>query len=72
MSPAAHPSKPRCGAKTRAGGYCTQPAGWGTDHLGFGSCRIHSGNTPTGRMAGAVAMARAHASTRGRGAGQTR
>lgn len=63
MSPAAHPSTPRCGAKTRSGGHCTQVAGWGTDHFGFGACRFHAGNTPAGRMAGATAMAEAHAAS---------
>lgn len=39
---------PRCGAKNRQHtGYCTLPAGWGTQHQGFGRCRKHGGNTPT-------------------------
>lgn len=37
---------PRCGAKLRQGeGTCTQVAGWGTDHVGAGSCRLHGGST---------------------------
>lgn len=24
-------------------GYCTRPAGWGTDHLGTGRCKLHGG-----------------------------
>lgn len=34
-----------CGAKTRSreGGTCRKGAGWGTDHLGAGRCRIHAG-----------------------------
>lgn len=36
-----------CGAKKRQGeGYCTRPAGWGTDHAGFGTCKLHLGSTP--------------------------
>jgi hypothetical protein len=35
-----------CGAAKRQGtGTCTQPAGWGTDHLGFGRCKLHGGRT---------------------------
>src|SRR4051812_569979 len=36
---------PVCGARKRSGGLCTLKAGWGTDHVGFGSCRKHGGNT---------------------------
>lgn len=35
----------RCGAKTRSGGTCTQVAGWGTDHVGEGPCKLHGGST---------------------------
>lgn len=35
-----------CGATTRAGGTCKKQAGWGTDHLGEGKCRLHGGATP--------------------------
>lgn len=35
-----------CGAKTRSGGVCKKQAGWGTDHLGEGRCRLHGGATP--------------------------
>lgn len=43
-----------CGAKTRSGGVCLHPLGMGTDHLGSGRCRKHSGNakgatTPEGK-----------------------
>lgn len=37
-----------CGARTRQGGTCRKPAGWGTDHPGVGRCRLHGGATPTG------------------------
>lgn len=35
----------RCGAKTRGGGTCRLPAGWGCDHP-VGPCKLHSGRTP--------------------------
>lgn len=38
---------PLCGAKKRTGeGTCTRPAGWGTDHVGTGRCKLHGGCTP--------------------------
>jgi hypothetical protein len=39
--------RPKCGARTRSGGKCTQAAGWGTGHPGYGSCKLHGGGTPT-------------------------
>lgn len=47
----------KCGAKTRAGGECGRPAGWGTDHAGAGRCKLHGGNTPNGRKHGERLMA---------------
>lgn len=45
--------RPTCGArvKSRPGGTCEQPAGWGTNHVGTGRCKLHGGATPikTGR-----------------------
>ncbi len=38
---------------------CKQPAGYGTDHPGFGYCKFHGGNTPAGKKAGAKAVGRA-------------
>ena len=35
-----------CGAKTRAGTPCTLRAGWGTDHVGDGRCKLHGGKSP--------------------------
>lgn len=44
---------PRCGGRKKQGeGLCTQPAGWGTDHQGVGSCKLHGGCTPN-QVAGA-------------------
>lgn len=38
---------PRCGAKKKQGpGNCAQKAGWGTDHVGQGKCKLHGGATP--------------------------
>lgn len=40
-------AKVYCGAKKRQGeGNCTRPAGWGTDHVGQGRCKLHFGNNP--------------------------
>lgn len=37
-----------CGAKKRQGeGDCRRPAGWGTNHVGEGPCKLHGGSTPT-------------------------
>ena len=40
-----------CGARTRSGGQCGRPAGWGTDHRGTGRCRLHGGATPNHQLA---------------------
>jgi hypothetical protein len=51
---------PKCGGKKHQGeGTCTQPAGWGTTHPGHGRCKLHGGNSPAGRTAGAEQQARA-------------
>lgn len=34
-----------CGAKTRAGTPCKQKAGWATDHVGQGRCKLHGGKS---------------------------
>jgi len=33
-----------CGAKNRYGEPCQHEAGWGTDHVGTGKCKLHGGN----------------------------
>lgn len=39
-----------CNARKRKGeGYCSRPAGWGTDHNGVGRCKFHGGNMPNHR-----------------------
>lgn len=42
------PHGKKCGAKTRSGGTCGKPAGWGTESR-FGRCRLHGGATPSGK-----------------------
>ena len=37
--------------KTDGSGYCQQPAGMGTDHLGYGRCKFHGGDSPSGDKA---------------------
>lgn len=37
--------KKYCGAKTRAGTPCKRPAGWGTNHVGSGRCKLHGGRS---------------------------
>jgi hypothetical protein len=51
---------PLCGGKLHnREGTCTQAAGWGTTHPGFGHCKLHGGSAPSGRIAGAEQQARA-------------
>jgi hypothetical protein len=43
-----------CGSNKRgSAGTCELAAGWGTDHLGIGACRLHAGASPNGRRAAA-------------------
>lgn len=52
-----HDSKPLCGARRRqADATCRRPAGWGTDHVGIGRCKLHGGST-TKHRANAAARA---------------
>ena len=45
--PAPHDTR-HCGAKKRQGdGTCTLTAGWGTDHVGHGPCKLHGGSSPS-------------------------
>lgn len=48
----ARSSRPKCGARTRAGGKCNNPAGFKTGHPGEGRCFLHGSGTashPGGR-----------------------
>lgn len=47
-----------CGGKTRSGGSCGRPAGWGTEHVGIGRCKLHGGSTPNHNKAAQVEQAR--------------
>ena len=38
--------RPRKRQPRYAGERCARPAGWGTEHLGFGRCKLHGGATP--------------------------
>lgn len=57
----------RCGARRRdgSGGHCRQRAGWGTDHLGSGRCKLHGGRTRNQRAAARAGLARQSAETFG-------
>lgn len=44
---------------------CDRPAGWGTDHVGTGTCRTHGGNTPNHRKHAQEQQARAQAARLG-------
>lgn len=46
-----------CGGKTRAGGRCTRPSGWGTEHVGIGRCKLHGGATQSHTKAAAKVQA---------------
>lgn len=37
---------PKCGATKKNGEPCGMDAGWGTDHPGHGTCKLHGGSTP--------------------------
>ena len=55
-----------CGARKKQGpGTCTRPAGWGTDHPGFGQCKLHGGSTQSGTKAAAERQAIAAVETYG-------
>lgn len=53
--------KERCGANKKSGGTCGRVAGAGTDHLGYGSCNLHTGATVSGRKHAATLRADAWA-----------
>jgi hypothetical protein len=42
-----------CGARTRSGTPCRRPAGWATQHTGYGACKLHGGSTPNAGKAAA-------------------
>ena len=58
MTKRAKPKKPLCGGEKRKGGKCGRPAGWGTDHVGVGTCKLHAGNAPAAALKGMIELAR--------------
>lgn len=52
------PIHQHCGARTRLGHPCTRPAGWGTQHVGVGRCKMHGGASPHAEVNGQVQLAR--------------
>jgi hypothetical protein len=59
VPPVAKPKGPKCGGKLlKREGYCTRPAGWGTQHAGVGKCKLHGGCAPSSNVAGAQEQAR--------------
>lgn len=57
----------KCGSRKRdgSGDRCTQTAGWGTDHVGTGKCRLHGGATKSHVAAAKTELARQAVSTYG-------
>lgn len=52
--------KPLCGAKLSKGkpGTCRRPAGWGTEHVGIGACKLHGGKTESHNKSAQLEQAR--------------
>jgi len=57
----------RCHAHNRKGEQCGHPAGWGTEHVGTGLCRLHGGNSPSGKTSAAREQVTAMAAAMGDG-----
>src|SRR4051794_2244485 len=58
--PKPHPTTALCGAKSKTTGQpCQNRAGKGTDHVGFGRCKWHGGNTASHRHHAAALEAKA-------------
>lgn len=52
-----------CGAKGRTGNPCRRPAGWGTDHVGVGCCKLHGGSMRNQRVHAALIIEEREART---------
>jgi hypothetical protein len=64
MTSNGHSPYPVCGAQKKQGeGKCQRPAGWGTDHVGFGTCKLHGGRMRNHQVAAARAEVRAEAAS---------
>lgn len=60
------PDPMKCaGTSKQTGQPCGHQAGWGTDHLGFGLCKFHGGNSPGGKKQAAGQRAEALTRTYG-------
>lgn len=55
-----------CGVKTRAGGVCKNPAGYKTDHVGYGHCSFHGGKSSQQNKYALKLMAQEHALKHGK------
>ena len=53
-----NPDQGKCGTVRRGKPPCGLPAGWGTDHVGSGHCRLHLGTVATHRRSAQVQLAR--------------
>ena len=51
------PDSKLCGATRKSGAPCKRGAGWGTDHPGYGRCKLHLGRTDNHRKAAQREMA---------------
>lgn len=60
QEPSRDEARSKCGARKRdgSGGTCTLPAGWGTDHVGIGACKLHGGRMPNHQKAAKAEQAR--------------
>lgn len=57
--PKLDPGRGVCGAAKRQGtGTCQRSAGWGTDHVGIGTCKLHGGTTLSHRRSAQREVAR--------------
>lgn len=52
------PGQPNCGAKKADGTPCGHKAGWGTNHTGYGQCKLHGGATKYGGIHAATEEAK--------------
>lgn len=50
-------TKRLCESPKKNGGTCARPAGWGTDHVGFGRCKLHGGMLANLRLVAQKQMA---------------
>lgn len=48
------PRNAKCNVKKKDGRKCKQPAGFGTDHVGYGPCKLHLGTTKAHRVRAAL------------------